>query len=124
MGKQEHEQPGWTWTRRVGSVSYRRFTGLDGGDRPSIFFRFDLPSGQNELPQEIYDILHELKHLHRKAQHREGSQFTGLEFKRDPRHGRVWRLPNDPTGRTAADIIDAKLADLAEKIEREQGPSR
>jgi hypothetical protein len=126
-GRQDEKKPGFGWTVRItGPIRYRRYTDKDGGGRPSIFFKFELAPGQSDLPQEVYDILHELKYLNRNPEHGKGSgQYpTGLEFQRSRKHGRVWKLPDDSTGRTAADIIDAKLSDLAHKMEQEQGKTR
>ena len=53
-----------------------------------------------------------------------GQHHTGLAFNRSKKHGRVWRLPDTPLGRTAADIIDAKLADLAAELADESGRDR
>jgi hypothetical protein len=89
-------------------------------------FKFELAPGQSDLPQGVYDILHELKYLDRNpvTGHGSGRCPTGLAFNRSKKHGRVWVLPDNPTGRTAADIIDAKLRDLAHKLEREPGQIR
>jgi hypothetical protein len=119
------KQPGRSWTERfTGPIRYRRFTDIDAGGRPAILFKFELAPGQSDLPQEVYDILHQLKHLDPHPGHGTKPHFTGLTFNRSKKHGRVWRLPDDPTGRTAADIIDAKLSVLAEKLDREQGMGR
>ena len=119
---------GRSWTERfTGPVRYRRFTDLDAGGRPSIFFKFELAPGQSDLPQGVYDILHEMKYLDRNpADHEHGQKPcpTGLAFNRSKKHGRVWRLPDTAVGRTAADIIDGKLRDLAATLEGEAGPSR
>ena len=115
------------WTDRyTGAIRYRRYTDLDGGGRPSILFKFELPPGQTELPQEVYAILQEMKHMEPRLGHGGKPQRSSLEFTRDTKHGRVWRLNDDPTGRTAADLIDAKLFELAERLdaERQGGPSR
>jgi hypothetical protein len=125
--QQNPDRHGRSWTERfTGPIRYRRYTDLDGGGRPSIFFKFELAPGQSDLPQEVYDILHQLKHLDRNPKHGRGSgQYpTHLEFQRSKKHGRVWKLPDDTTGRTAADIIDAKLSDLAHKLDRDQATSR
>jgi hypothetical protein len=51
-------RPGRGWTERfTGPIRYRRFTDLDGGGRPAIFFKFQLAPGQTDLPQGVYDIL-------------------------------------------------------------------
>ena len=64
------------------------------------------------MVQAVHDVLHELKYLDRESG---GKHRSGLTFKNDKLRGRVWKLPNDQTGRTAAQIIDAKLSELAEK---------
>jgi len=117
--------PGRGWTERLtGSIRYRRFTDIDAGGRPSILFKFELAPGQNDLPQAVYDVLNQMKHLDGGSEHGGGNRHTGLTFNRSKKHGRVWRLPDDPTGRTAADIIDAKLSDLAATLDSEQGQAR
>jgi hypothetical protein len=123
-GKPASKRPGRSWTERfTGQIRYRRYTDLDAGGRPSILFKFELAPGQGDLPQGVYDILHELKHLDRNHDFPNGggSYPTGLAFSRDKKHGRVWRLPDNSTGRTAADIIDGKLRDLAITLEQEGG---
>lgn len=115
--KSAEEGPLRGWTKRLtGPIRYRRFTDLDAGGRPSIFFRFELAPGQSDLPQGVYDVLHELKHLKARPGRDSEPQPTHLEFTRTKKHGRVWRMPDNPQGRTAADIIDAKLADLAAEL--------
>ena len=124
-GDSAADRPGRTWTVRcTGAVRYRRFCDEDGGGRPSIILKFELPAGQTELPKQVYDVLHSMKFLDRSQGHGRGKQPTHLEFKRDTKHGRVWRLPDTPTGRMAADIIDARLADLAKLLDNEQGKVR
>ena len=125
--RRHEKKQGRGWTDRfTGPIRYRRYTDLDGGGKPSIFFKFELAPGLSDLPQEVYDILHQLKHLNRNPEHGKGTGRypTGLEFQRSRKHGRVWKLPDDSTGRTAADIIDARLLDLANKIEQEQAKGR
>ncbi len=125
--KSKDTRPGRSWTERfTGPIRYRRYTDLDGGGRPSIFFKFELTPGQSDLPQEVYDILHQLKYLDRNPKHGKGSGLypTQLTFQRSKKHGRVWGLPDDSTGRTAADILDAKLSDLADNIEQAQARAR
>ena len=128
-GKSAEERPGRGWTERfTGPIRYRRFTELDGGGRPSIFFKFELAPGQSDLPQGVYDVLHELKYMDRTPDldHGSGKYPTGLAFSRSKKLGRVWRLPDNSTGRTAADIIDGKLRNLAATLEqqRELGQTR
>ena len=116
-GKPAKERPGRGWTERLsGPIRYRRFTDVAAGGRPSILFRFELAPGQSDLPQGVYDILHELKYLEARPGRDSKPTPTHLEFNRSKKHGRVWRMPDTPQARTAADIIDAKLADLAVEI--------
>jgi hypothetical protein len=125
-GKSAATRSGRSWTERLtGPTRYRRFSDLDAGGRPSIFFKFELPHDQ--LPPAVYDILHELKYLDRDpADHEHGNRPcpTGLAFDRSKKHRHAWRLPDTPVGRTAADRIDAKLRDLAHHLEQEQGRDR
>ena len=113
---------GRTWTTRLtGPIRYRRFTDTDAGGRRSIFFKFELAPGQSDLPQPVYDILNQMKHMNRAS----GSRFlTSLQYTRDKNHGRVWRLADHEVGRMTADIIDAKLRDLAYELENDQGKAR
>lgn len=123
MAKSDGQPQGRGWTSRfAGRIRYRRFTDLDAGGRPSIFFKFE----SSDLPQAVYDILHELKYLNRNpnGEHGNGLCPTGLAFNRSKKHGRVWRLPDNPVSRVAADIIDAKLTDLAHQLEQEPGRGR
>jgi hypothetical protein len=108
------------WTQRTHEpLSFVRFVDTDGEGRPSIIYRFGFPSGPSELPQQVKAILDGLKRL----DHPEGGQFsTHLEFKRDKKHGRVWRLPNSPRGRHTADVLDARLLELARQMEQEREP--
>jgi len=124
-GKPAKERPGRSWTERFsGPIRYRRFTDTDPSGKPCIFFKFELAPDQSDLPQEVYDVLHEMKHMEPRPGHGLKPQHTGLAFDRSKKHGRVWRMPDTPTARTAADIIDAKLADLAAELDTESGKSR
>lgn len=124
-GKAGGDKPGRGWTSRFkGPIRYRRFTDIDAGGRPAIFFKFEQAPGQTDLPQEVYDILHQMKHLDRGSDHGGGKHHTNLTFKRSKKHGRVYRLDDNPTGRTTADIIDAKLRDLAHELESHEKRSR
>jgi hypothetical protein len=117
------ERLGRTWVVRLsGPIRYRKFTALDGGNRRSIFYRFELPEGDTKLPPEVFAVLHEMKHLRPRSGHGLKAQFSGLKFVNDTIHGKVWRLNNDETGRFTSEIIDAKLADLAGEID--QGSSQ
>jgi hypothetical protein len=116
------KKPGRGWTERfTGPIRYRRFTDYDHSGRRAIFFKFEPAPGQGDQPQAVYDILQEMKHMQRGPGHGRGQQPTNLTFVRSKKHGRVWRLPDDPVGRTAADIIDAKLQDLATQMEAGEG---
>jgi hypothetical protein len=114
------------WTQRFsGPIVYRRFSDIDAGGRPYIFFKFELPPGENNLPQPVKDILNDLKHLKRDpAGGHSGPSPTGLTYTRDRFHGRVWKVADNEIGRTAADVIDARLTDLAEKLETEPAKGR
>lgn len=123
--QEKPQKPGRCWTERLtGEVRFRRFSALDAGKEPAIFFKFDLAPGQSDLPPEVYSILHEMKHLNRGPEHGGGQHPTGLRFKRTKEFGRVWRLSDTPNGRHAADILDGKLRTLAEKLETEHGRGR
>lgn len=114
------KKPGRGWTERFsGQIRYRRFTDFDAGGRPAILFKFELAPGQSDLPPEVYNILQEMKHIDRGAGHARGERHTGLTFNRSKKHGRVWRINDDETGRTVADIICARLSDLAQKLDAE-----
>jgi hypothetical protein len=119
QGTEKTKKPGRSWTERyTGPIRYRRFTDIDAGGRPSIFFKFEDDSA---LPPEVWDILRSMKRMDRGSAHGGGEHDTGLTFNRSKKHGRVWRLPDHQTGRTAADIIDARLSELAQRIDDEQG---
>lgn len=125
QGSEKGKKPGRGWTERfTGSIRYRRFTDIDAGGKKAILFKFELAPGQSDLPQAVYDILQEMKYLKRSPEHGGGQQHTNLTFNRSKKHGRVWRLDDTPTGRTTADIIDAKLRDLAHQLEQELDPGR
>lgn len=125
MEKQDEKRPGRSWTERfTGPIRYRRFVDIDAGGKRAILYKFELAPGQDDLPQAVYDALQELKHLKRGPGRGGGWQHTNLTFNRSKRHGRVWRLDDTPTGRYVADLLDKKLAALADEIEHGQGPSR
>jgi hypothetical protein len=116
-GPTKHSGRSWT-ERSNGKIRYQRFSDVNGGGRPSIFYRFEVPPGQDEVPQAVYDILNSLKRMDRGGHERGGGDFfTGLKFRRDTRHGKVWELPDTPTGRTVADMLDSRLAELACRVE-------
>lgn len=111
---------GREWTVRLaGPVRYRRYTASDHLNRPTIFFEFDLPPGEREVPKDVYDVIKSMKYLHRSEDHGGGVRPTGLENRRG-----TWRFPDTPVGRTAADVLDAKLAALAHRAEKQQGWNR
>lgn len=111
---------GREWTVRItGPVRYRRYTATNHVNKPSIFFEFDLPPGQREVPKEIYDAIKSVQFLPRSPEHGGGVRATGLEYRQG-----IWRLPNNSLGRTAADMLDARLAELAERAEEQQGRGR
>jgi hypothetical protein len=121
-GKGGKPPPPRPWTQRTREpLRFVRYTDTDGEGRPSIIYRFEFPSGSSELPPEVYKILNDLKH----RDHPNGGQFfTHLRFKRDKKHGRVWTLKNDESGRTTADILDARLLELARQMESDQTRGR
>lgn len=111
---------GREWTVRLnGPVPYRRYSGLNEGNRETIFFEFDLPPGQREVPPEVYAVIKSVQYLERSPEHGGGRCNTGLECRRG-----IWQFPATHTGRTAADILDAKLADLAQQLDNEQSQTR
>jgi hypothetical protein len=119
QGPGRPRKPERSWTERAtGPIRYRRFTDIDAGGRPSIFFKFEQESA---VPPEVWDILHSMKQMDRGPAHGGGQHHTGLTFNRSKKHGRVWRLPDDQTGRTAADIIDVRLSNLAERLDDDEG---
>lgn len=114
------------WTQRTrGPLRFTRYTDTDGAGRPSIIYKFHLPEGQKELPHEAYEILQQMKLIDRGRGRGTGQHFTGLELQRNKRYGgRIWRLPDTPTGRTVAEIIDARLLELARRMEADEGRGR
>ena len=123
-GVERDKGRGWT-VRLTGAVRYRRYSDFDGGGRPSILFKFEPVPGQSDLPEEVYAVLHSVKHLDRPAGQGKGKMHTHpLEFTRDSKHGRVWRLNDDGAGRYAADILDQRLSELAHRLENEQSRDR
>jgi hypothetical protein len=99
-------------------VQYVRYTGKGYDGKEHIFLKFNLPAGVVKLDQPVFDILQELKTL--------DGYPTGLKNVKGIQYpkGVLWQLPANPVGRTAADLIDAKLSDLAHQIENGQGPAR
>lgn len=119
------KRPDRCWTERVvGEVRYRRISGFDATGKRAIIFQFDLPAGQSELPQAIYDAINECKMLPPNPNHGKRWTPTGLQFHRSKPYGRVWRFNDNPQGRTAADMLDHKLQIIAERLEGERGPTR
>jgi hypothetical protein len=123
--RKDRNWPGRPWTERVtGPLRFSRTTDTDGEGRPSIIYKFELPPGETDLPQAVYDILNDMKQLQRGERWGGGQHSSGLKFKRDKKHGRVWVLPNDGTGRTAADILDIRLLELAARLEADLSHGR
>jgi hypothetical protein len=107
------------WTQRTkGDVQYVRYTGKGYDGKEHIFFKFNLPVGQRLVGQPVFDILQELRTL--------DGYPTGLKNVKGRQYpkGMLWQLPDNPVGRTAADIIDAKLSDLAHQMESDQTRDR
>lgn len=103
------QRPGRTWTERLEHpVKYRRYTANNAAGFPFIFLKFDFPPGQSTLHPEVFSVLQEMTTL-------DGRTATGLKLVRDKIHGKVWRLPDSEIGRTAADVIDGKLRDIADR---------
>lgn len=111
---------GRTWTERlVQPLKYRRYAANGAEGKRYIYFEFELPKGETRIPQAAYDILKEMTTMN-------GRTHTGLKCVRSSRQvtGTLWSLPNTPVGRAAAEVVDAKLLDLAHLLEAEQGHSR
>jgi hypothetical protein len=126
-GSKDWPRPDQIWAERfVQPVKFRRFTGSGRSGKPLIFIQFDLPPGQDQLAPNVYAILKELKHLDRSSERGEGLCPTGLKSESSARHksGTLWSLPDNPVGRTACDILWAKLIDLAGHMESEQEKGR
>jgi hypothetical protein len=119
---------GRIWAERYsGPFRYRRFTDTGvGKDGPMdcIFFKVEVPPNHPEVETTVYEVFNGAKKLPRLSPGQSGYRHTGLSFSREPRHGRVWRLPDTPEGRNTADVIQARLDELAEKLKMEQGPAR
>ena len=106
-----------SWTQRnVQPVKYQRYSDLDAGGTPRIFFKFELPPGHDKPEQAILDIKEKWKTIN--------GCPTGLKVVNDRVHGKTWRLPDNKVGRTAADFIDVDLLKLAHKMTDEPGFSR
>lgn len=116
-GRENHN---WThrrsWGRRLsGPVQYERFSALDAGGRPRIFWRFTLPPGQDKLPDAVYAVMQD----HKKSL---DGYPTGLKWTTHDRiHGKTWNIEDTERGRAIADSIDMALKAVAEKLERERG---
>ncbi|HEV8062400.1 MAG TPA: hypothetical protein VGP68_21150 [Gemmataceae bacterium] len=100
---------GWT-SRLQGPVKYHKFT---DANLKIIAFKFDLDP-KEKLPEEVLSVMREHK------ADKDGNA-TGLQFKDDRKHGKVWLIPNDVEGRMLADKIDFRLSELAQKMEEGQG---
>jgi hypothetical protein len=113
---------GREWTVRLtGPLRYRRYTGHNEANRPTIYFEFDVPPGDQRLPDAVFQVIKSVQYLERGPRHGGGTFNSGLECRRG-----IWRFPDTPTGRTAADVLDAKLSELASKMDepKEPGPAR
>ncbi len=112
------------WTQRTkGHVQYVRYTGKGYDGKDHIFFKFNLPAGQRLVGQPVFDILQEMKHLDRPTGGRCPTGLKNVKGSQYPK-GMLWQLPDNPVGRTAADIMDAKLGDLAHKMQEDEGKGR
>jgi hypothetical protein len=116
-GRENHN---WThrrnWGQRLSaSVQYERFSALDAGGRPRIFWRFTLPPGQDKLDDAVYATMHE----HKKD---DDGYPTHLKWSHDRIHGKTWNIEDTERGRAIANRIDMALKAVAEKLEREQQP--
>jgi hypothetical protein len=112
---------GRPWTERFsGPIRYRRTSDLIGTDR-RIVFEFFLQPGQQTIDPAVRQILNRMKYLDRNpnGEHGNRPQPTGLK---SSRHGTRWDIADTPTGRMVADIIDAKLRDLAATLEQGSEP--
>jgi hypothetical protein len=111
------------WTQRTKRVQYVRYTGKGYDGKEHIFLRFNLPAGVVKLDQPVFDILQEMKHLDRPTGGRCPTGLKNVKGSQYPK-GMLWQLPDTPVGRTAADIIDAKLGELAHKMQEDEGKAR
>lgn len=119
--------PDRMWAERFRHpVKFRRFTGRGFSGKPQIFFQFDIPPDQERLDPGVYEILQELKRLNRGTEHGMGQVPTHLKAVSNGRQkpGTLWTLPDSPVGRTAADVITARLTDLADQLKNNQTPTR
>lgn len=112
----------WThrrsWTRRPeGALRYERYSALDAGGRPRIFFAFTPPAGQTRIGDAVYDVMNEHKHT-------PDGHSTGLRYSRDRIHGATWNIEDTERGRALADHIDMALQTLAARTPDERGPAR
>ena len=99
----------WT-TRFQGPVKYQKFT---DANLKIIAFKFNLDP-KEKLPDEVLAVMREHK------ADKDGNA-TGLQFKDDRKHGKIWLIPNDIEGRMLADKIDFRLSELAHKLEETPG---
>ena len=113
-GPKNVKRLGRTWAERFEHpVKFRHYSGIDGGGRRRIFFKFDLPDGQTKLDPEVAEIIAGLKLLNDRP--------TDLKFERDKSHGKVYRLPDTHQGRTVAELLTARLLELGRRKDREHG---
>lgn len=105
------DTPGRGWTERfTHPAKYRRFVAKDEMGREKIFFKFDVPAGQSTPDSQVIEVMR----AHKKTDDEYG---TGLQFKDNPKFGKVWQLPSTELGRKTADRIDEALQGVAKKIE-------
>lgn len=112
----KRDTPGRGWTERFAHpVKYRRFVAKDELGREAIFFKFDVPAGQATPDPQVIEVMR----AHKRT---EDDYGTGLQFKDNPKFGKVWQLPSTELGRKTADSIDESLQGVAKKLEGE-GPT-
>ena len=74
---------GREWAVKLtGPLRWRRYTGLNEGNRETVFFEFDLPPGQREVPKDVYDVIKSVQYLERSPEDGGGRYNTGLECRR------------------------------------------
>ena len=101
-----------TWGKRLsGQVQYERWSALDAGGRPRIFFRLTPPPGQDQVDPAIWSIMEE----HRKDT---DGYPTNLKYTKDRIHGKTWNIEDTERGRAIANRIDMALESLAEQLEQ------
>jgi len=107
-----------TWTQRcTGQVSFTRFSAADSGGRLRILYSIHLGPGQEKAPQEVQEVFHAHK------VNKDGKP-TGLKLVNDRTHGKVWVLPNNPSGRAIADRLDLALLELGARLDNDRRQGR